>query len=56
MANWTANAVIIASYLSVVETFGERNTFVMYAVSQYGSAASHLTPSPALTVRSTILI
>ena len=33
VANWTANAVVIASYLSVVETLGQQNTFVIYAVS-----------------------
>ena len=32
MANWTANAIVVASYLSVVNAVGEQSTFIVYMV------------------------
>lgn len=34
MANWTANAIVVATYLSVAEAVGEQSTFIMYMVSR----------------------
>jgi hypothetical protein len=32
VANWTANAIVVASYLSVAEAVGEQSTFIMFMV------------------------
>lgn len=32
VANWTANAIVVASYLSVADSVGEQSTFIIYMV------------------------